>query len=111
MKKTTKAKTKTGKRKKESSDTAASLLIDCHYEKIGVRRVWNRDRVERMCSFLRMTYHELGSLVGVKNLDQKILKTRKLPLSVCLLLTLVESQFMGRHIPDPIINLFKFTED
>ena len=58
-----------------------------------------------------MTYHELGSLVGVKNLDQKILKTRKLPLSVCLLLTLVESQFMGRHIPDPIINLFKFTED
>lgn len=109
-----KSQTLTKKRKRTKKvcpNTTASLLIDCHYEKLGVRKAWNRERIERLCSFLRMTYHELGSLVGVRDLDSKVLKTRKLPMSVCLLLSMVEAQFMGKHIPDPFTNLFKFTED
>jgi hypothetical protein len=94
---------------RECRETSASLLIECHYENLGLRKAWNQKRIERMCSFLRMTYTEIGALVGVKNLDQKITKTRRLPLSVCILLTVIEKQYMGDYIPDSINGLFNFT--
>lgn len=63
-----------------------------------------------MCSFLRMTYSELGTLVGIKDLEIKINKTKPLPMSVCILLSVIEGQFMQNWIPDPIKNIFNFTE-
>jgi len=106
----TKTKRKS-RRKKSDSETTASLLIKCHYESLGLRKIWNQQRVERMCSFLRMTYEEMGALIGIQELDSKIVKTRKLPLSACILLTMLEKQYLGDFIPDAVDNLFKFTED
>jgi hypothetical protein len=58
-----------------------------------------------------MTYEEMGALIGIQELDSKIVKTRKLPLSACILLTILEKQYLGDLIPDAVDNLFKFTED
>jgi len=89
--------------------TSASVVIDCHYSKLRVQKIWNKQRTERLCSFLRMTYSELGALVGYPRLGEKCIGA-KLPLSVCLLLTLVENQYMQDWSSDTIPNLFNFTE-
>jgi len=104
--------TKKGKRSKRKNDsTAASTLIECHYAKLGLPKIWNQKRVERMCAFFRMTYAELGTLIGVKDLDLKITKTRPLPMSACILLSVIEGKFMQNWVPDPIKNIFDFTGD
>jgi hypothetical protein len=104
-------KTKTKKTKSRNDETSASILIESHYASIGVRKIWNQKRVERMCSFLRMTYAELGALIGIKDLEIKIHKTTPLPMSACILLSMFEKQYMGSFIPDPINNLFNFLGD
>lgn len=103
---------KKGKRTRTKSDdeTTASVLIKCHYARLGLPSIWDKKRVERMCSFLRMTYAELGTLIGVSNLDLKINKTKPLPMSACILLSVIEGQFMQNWVPDPIKNIFDFTE-
>jgi hypothetical protein len=98
------------KRKRSDDETTASVLIKCHYARLGLPKVWDKKRVERMCSFLRMTYAELGTLIGVNNLDLKINKTKPLPMSACILLSVIEGQFMKNWVPDPIKNIFDFTE-
>lgn len=102
-------KGKTKKRRSSSDETTASLLIRCHYASLGLPQVWTQKRLERMCSFLRMTYAEMGTLIGVKDLDLKISKTRPLPMSACILLSVIEGQFMKNWVPDPIKNIFDFT--
>jgi hypothetical protein len=98
------------KRKRSDDETTASVLIKCHYARLGLPKVWDKKRVERMCSFLRMTYAELGTLIGVNDLDLKINKTKPLPMSACILLSVIEGQFMKNWVPDPIKNIFDFTE-
>ena len=101
---------KTKKRRKtKDDDTTASVLIKCHYAHLGLPQIWDKKRVERMCSFFRMTYAELGALIGIENLDLKINKTKPLPMSACILLSVIEGKFMQNWVPDPINNIFDFT--
>lgn len=100
---------KTKKTRRSNDETAASLLIKCHYANLGLPQIWTQKRLERMCSFLRMTYAEMGTLIGVKDLDLKISKTRPLPMSACILLSVIEGQFMRNWVPDPIKDIFDFT--
>lgn len=111
-----KTKTKTKKKKllgtKNPEATSASLIIDAHYARLGLRKLWGPQRVQRLCSFLRMTHEELASLLHMKGSVFKMQLTSMKPFSgpVCLLLTVLEHRYLKDYAPDTISNIFKFTE-
>ena len=106
--KTIKAK-KSTKKKKKSTNTPASLVIDAHYERLNIRRRWDKKRLERICGFLQVTKYELASLIGVKHtiFDWKY-RDGKLSTSAYLLLTILESKYLSEYVNDTIKDLFNF---
>jgi hypothetical protein len=112
---TTKKKIQSPKLKgtKNPEATSASLIIDAHYAKLGLRKLWDAQRVNRLCSFLRMTHEELASLLHLKGSLFRMQCQSMKPLSgpVCLLLTILEHRYMSEYAPDTIPNIFKFTDN
>jgi len=99
--------TKTKKRsRKKSDDTSASLIISCHYQKLKIRERWDKARVDRLCRFLNITRHELETLVGGK--VERVDEGKRLSMSICLILTMIESTYLGNYAPDIVTNLFDF---
>ena len=106
-----KSSTKTSKRRSNfpKTSTPASVLIDAHYERLGIVKRWDRKRLERLCGFLRVTEYEIASLIGVLHRDfGRLYPTGKLPLPAYLLLTILEKRYMSGFAPDVIHNLFDF---
>ena len=108
-------KTKTIRPKKnlnpiQPTNTTASLIIDSHYAKIGIRERWTEERVERLCSFLRITLAELGSLLGMPHgyWRNHVKSTKKLSGPICILLTIIENQYLAPYTKDTVTNLFDF---
>ena len=98
---------------KNPEATSASLIIEAHYAKLGLQKLWDAKRVYRLCSFLRMTHEELASLLHMKgSVFQMQLKSTK-PFSgpVCLLLTILEHRYLKDYAPNTISNIFKFIDD
>ena len=93
--------------------TSASLIIDAHYAKLGLQKLWDANRVYRLCSFLRMTHEELASLLHMRGHVFKMQLNSMKPFSgpVCLLLTILEHKYLKDFAPDTISNIFKFTEN
>ncbi len=84
--------------------------MDAHYERIGVRKKWNKARVDRLCGFLRMNYGELASLLCMSHSEfKKLLLKPKYPGPLCLLLSIIEHRYMSDYTKDTIPNIFKFT--
>lgn len=85
--------------------------MDAHYERIGIKKRWNKERVDRLCGFLRMNYGELSSLLCMPHADFKkiLLKPKAFPGPLCLLLTIIEHRYMREYTKDTISNIFKFT--
>lgn len=113
----TKTKTKTIRPKKklkklDRNSTSASIIIDAHYAKLGLQKLWNENRVNRLCSYLRMTHSELASLLHMTGhvFKRQIESVKPFSGPVCLLLTILEHQYMGDYAPDTISNIFKFTD-
>lgn len=98
---------------KNPEATSASLIIEAHYAKLGLQKLWDARRVYRLCSFLRMTHEELASLLhmdgGVFQMQLKSTKPFSGP--VCLLLTILEHRYLKDYAPDTIPNIFKFIDD
>ena len=93
--------------------TSASLIIDAHYAKLGLQKLWDAKRVHRLCSFLRMTHEELASLLHMKGSVFKMQLKSMRPFSgpICLLLTILEHRYLKDYAPDTISNIFNFTDD
>lgn len=87
----------------------ASLLIDTHYKHVGVNLIWDRNRIQRLLGYLRMSEKELVSILNTTTSAFKSSYLRGSVTGPCaLILTVLESTFMGEHITDSIPNLFNF---
>lgn len=91
-----------------SEETSASLLISARYSKLKVRARWDKKRVDRLCRFLNITRHELETLVGSK--VDRVDVGKKLNMTICLLLTLLEATFLKEYTKDVIENIFQFND-
>ena len=94
----------------QKTNTAASLIIDAHYAKLRIKERWTEERVERLCAFLRITLGELGSLLGVPHgwWKEHVRSTKKLSGPICILLTIIENQYLSPYTKDTVTNLFDF---
>ena len=95
-----------------SHTTSASILIDAHYERLNIRRRWTKQRLDRLCGFLRMNYGEVASLIHASHQDlmNGIYGTRPLNGSIALLLTIIENRYLSDFTKDTVTNLFNFTD-
>lgn len=93
--------------------TSASIIFDAHYARLGLKKKWNKQRVDRLCSYLRMTYSELASLLHMDKSAFRVQLKSMRPFSgpVCILLSILEHKFMSEYAPDTISDIFKFTEN
>jgi hypothetical protein len=98
----------TGKRNTDKY-SPASLLIQTHYINVGVNKVWNRNRIQRLIGYLRITEQELVALL---NTTQNAFRASYLRGSVtgpcALLLTVLEATYMSEFIKDSIPDIFNF---
>lgn len=87
--------------------TPASLLIDLHYARLGVRARWDWERYCRISTFLDYTPYELASLIHLTHAHvPAIEQNNKFPGPAALLLTLLEAQAMKDYSTDTIPNPF-----
>jgi hypothetical protein len=81
--------------------TPAMVIIENHYERLGVFTVWDAERYYRLASFMNLTLAELGQLVGV---EPAVMKSYLLkdcfPRTVSLLLSLLEYTFTKSGMVD-----------
>jgi len=97
--------------KKRSTDnySPASLLIQAHYNNVGVNKVWNRNRIQRLIGYLRITEQELVSLLNTTSSAFKASYLRGSVTGPCaLLLTVLEATYMNEFIKDSIPDIFNF---
>ena len=92
--------------------TSASIIMDAHYARLGVVKKWNKERVDRLCGFLRLNYGELASLLLMPHRDfqKTIISTKPFPGPLCLLLSIIERRYLKEYTKDTIDNLFNFTD-
>ena len=92
--------------------TSASILMDAHYARLGVVKKWNKERVDRLCGFLRMNYGEVASLLLMphKEFQRVLISPKPFPGPLCLLLSIIEHRYLRHYTKDTIDNLFNFTD-
>jgi hypothetical protein len=85
------------------------LLIETHYERLRIKKRWDKKRLERLCGYLQVTKYELASLVGVPHtiFDWRY-SIGKLSTSAYLMLTILESRYLKEYVKDTIQDLFNF---
>ena len=94
---------------KKNDYSPASLLITTHYKHVGVNEIWDRNRVQRLLGYLRMSEKELVSLLNTTMSAFKASYLRGSITGPCaLLLTIMEQTYMGDFVTDSIPNLFDF---
>lgn len=87
----------------DETTTPGSLQADIHYATLGIQGAWNRERVLRLCGWLRITRHELASFVMLPHTQMdKYIERDLFPGPVALLFTLIENQFMPDVLMDAI---------
>jgi DNA-binding transcriptional regulator YiaG len=102
-------KTRTRRKNSLSGSTPASTAIDLHYGRINLVKRWKRDRIERLCGYLKLSQNELASLMAVPHATfQKYTVAGRFPPPVCLLLTIMEGKYLNGIAPDVIPNVFDF---
>ena len=89
--------------------TPASLAIDVHYANLLLVERWDWERYVRLANFLRLTPHELASLVLLPHSFLDAYASRNgLPMDynrarpIAMLLTLVEAHVAGHLTKDVI---------
>lgn len=91
-----------------NTSTAASRIIDAHYEAAGVRKVWTLERINRLARALNLTFYEVASLLGMPHTAFKTFaEKRQLGGPTCVLLTLIERTMLSGVYNDTI-DLFNF---
>ena len=97
------------RRKKTSDYSPASLLIKAHYQNSGVNKIWNRNRIQRLIGYLRISEEELVALLNTNISAFKSSYLRGSVTGPCaLLLTVLESLYMSEVITDSVPDIFNF---
>jgi len=87
----------------DETSTPGSLQVDAHYARMGIKSVWDKPRILRLCGWLRVTPHELASLLLVAHRDMDgWLGKGRIPGPVCLLLSLLENHVARGFVHDPV---------
>jgi hypothetical protein len=90
------------------SSTAASKIIDTHYEISSIRNMWTTERVNRLAKMLNFTLGEISSILAHPHKDfMAKLKKRQLSGPACVLLTLIEHTMLGELLGDTV-DIFNF---
>jgi hypothetical protein len=79
------------------------LAIELHYKRLNLQDKWNERRIKRLCGFLRITIEELAAILGINEktfFNQ--LASRRIYMSACILLTILEHQAIGGYVDDTI---------
>lgn len=77
--------------------TYASLLIDQHYEGLGLDQGWDSARVNRLCRLMEVTPYELGRLCCIPYvLMNRMLKKNYFPPWIALQFAMLESFYVGK---------------
>ena len=81
----------TSKAVKTNSDPTVAVLIWRHYEKIGIKKGWTRERFNRLCKLANLLPEELGALCAVQmGQIRTMMKNDKFPPTVSLHLAIIE---------------------
>jgi hypothetical protein len=89
--------------------TPASLNIDLHYARIGLRTRWTWERYIRLAGFLNYTPAELASVICLKHQALQLCqKENRFNGPACLLLTMLEARAAADYLPDVIPDPFQF---
>jgi hypothetical protein len=109
MKMKTKMRSTKRKKLRKNDYSPASLLITNHYRHVGVNDIWDRNRVQRLLGYLRMSEKELVALLNTTMSAFKACYLRGSISGPCaLLLTVLEQTYMGDFVTDSVPNLFDF---
>ncbi len=85
--------------------TNATLRFDIHYAKLSLIERWDWKRYIKLSVFLRLTPHELGSLIALPHGHVDIAqRDNYFPGPAALILTLLEAQVMSKFTNDVIAN-------
>ena len=79
---------------------ASTLLIDQHYDEINLHELWNKERVERFCAYMKWTEYELASLIMLPHSEMKRFMRVGFPGPVSLLFSIIEFYFAPHRLVD-----------
>lgn len=78
--------------KSEDDPMPVGVLIWRHYEKIGVKKGWTRERFNRLCKLSSLVPEELGALCAVRPTSiRSMMKQDHFPSTVSLHLAIIEA--------------------
>lgn len=60
----------------KTEDATIAVLIWRHYQNIGVKDGWNRDRFNRLCQLAKCVPEEIGALCAVRPADIRKMMSR-----------------------------------
>jgi len=85
--------------------------MDTHYERLGIKKRWDKQRVDRLCGVLRINYGELASLVHESHEEfvKKLVSTKPFSGPLSLLLTIIEHRYLQHYTKDTIGEVFNFS--
>lgn len=85
------------------------MLIEAHYKLIKVNEVWDRNRVQRLLGYLRLSERELVAMLNTTTSSFKSCYLRGSVTGPCaLMLSVLESTYLSEFITDSLDNLFDF---
>ena len=100
---------KNTRKKTRNNKTPASVLIEAHYKLIKVNEVWDRNRVQRLLGYLRLSERELVAMLNTTTSSFKSCYLRGSVTGPCaLMLSVLESTYLSEFITDSLDNLFDF---
>lgn len=80
------------KPKNEELETYACILLEFHYEQLGITKGWPIERANRLCAMLRCTLLELGALCAVKRGEmRRHISNQRFPSHISLHFAMLES--------------------
>jgi len=87
--------------------------MDAHYERLNLVRRWDKERVDRLCGFLKMNYGEVASLCATphKEFLRRICSPLRHSGALALMLTILEHKYLQHYAKDTIANPFDFLTD
>lgn len=85
--------------------------MDAHYERLGVKKRWDKERVDRLCGVLRINYGELSSLVHEPHASflRKLVSPKPFSGPLAILLTIIEHKYLQHYTEDTIGDVFNFS--
>lgn len=101
---TKRLKTKLLPRVPDKDPSPAGLAITQHYANLGVKKLWNQDRVKRLKNFMRVDDHFLAAMLNMPYaIYEKQLRDRNVITgSAALLLCIIEDFLMGEFVNDTV---------